>query len=123
MIEKEFYVERTIEDEEHELTLKITFDVEPFREGRRFGPPEHCYQDEGGTAEVKEILLVKEDGTEEKWGGELTTKEEREFCQLAYKSWAKEMEERCAEEAIERYESRFDEDMAMSVYGRGAVFW
>lgn len=122
MIEKEFYVERTIEGEEHELTLKITFDIEPFHEGRRFGPPELCCPDEGGTADVKEILLVKEDG-EEKWDGELTSKEEREFCQEAYNSWAEKERERLGEEAIDRYESRFDEDMAMSIMGKGDVYW
>lgn len=137
MFEKEFCVERTIDGEEHELTLKITFNIESFQEGRCFGPPELCYPDDGGTANVKEILLdtknsssqlfnvglVNEDGTE-KWTGSLTKEEEDEFCQSAYEAWCQEENERIEEAAIDSYEARmeFHEERVMANSGKGEVY-
>lgn len=49
----EFYIER----DDEELELEVTADVEPFVPGKLTGPPEDCYPDEGGTADITDIKL------------------------------------------------------------------
>jgi len=73
MYEIEYCVER--DEEELELTVRGT--VSKFIPGRFFGPPENCYPDEGGEAEIEAILL-----NGKPWTGELTPKEKQAVEEL-----------------------------------------
>lgn len=98
---QECYVER----DDDEVVLSIEFDVSPLIRGRYSGPPEHCYPDEGGYAEVVKILC---DG--KPWDGELTTDEETGFCEDAYEKCMTEIAEAKADRYLDRddYYDRYD---------------
>lgn len=111
MYEQTFFVTRKIGEDEHELSLKITFEMEIIREADRWNPSE-------GGAEIKTILLVHEDGKENVWEGTLTAKEESDFCLSAYEGWVEYQDELRAEAAMD-----FHEDRAMAYEGKGEIYW
>ncbi len=67
----EWYVER----DGVEYILDLTFHFSPFRPGRKSGPPEDCYPDEGGDVEDIQCfhngepfeLTAEEEGKAEEW--------------------------------------------------------
>jgi hypothetical protein len=84
----------TIIRDDADVTLLVTGDVEPYTPGRTWGPPEHCYPSEGGTAEVTAIEL---DGAP--WRDTLTA---RERCE-AEAALVLAAEEDAHEATIERW--------------------
>ena len=97
-------IEITVERDEVEFELEVSGYVEPLVRGKYFGPPENCYPDEGGYAEIETILCEGKP-----WTGELT-KEERERAEEALSQCAEEDAEDAAEAAYEaRMEAMYDD--------------
>lgn len=115
MYEQVFSLNRDLDGEIHELTIKIVFEMEYVREQNQFSPSE-------GGSEIKKIFLVTDDGTEEEWNGSLTPKEEREFCQKAYEAWVEYQEDMRAEAIMDAREN-FHDERAISIHDKGEVFW
>lgn len=89
------------EDEETEIELTVQGSVEPFVPGRYHGPPERCYPDEGGDAEVCAVLLAGKP-----WDGELTDRETDEAKRLLRQAEADARESYDESRAEEAYEDR-----------------
>lgn len=54
-----------------EVPMEFEVNIEPFRRGRYTGPPEHCYPDEGGTAEIVKALVATDTETLTLWRRDL----------------------------------------------------
>lgn len=121
---QEFSVEREVGGETEEITLKIEFEVYPFVPGRMSGPPEMCYPDEGGFAEINKVMTE----TEDEWDGELTDKEEERFCTAAYESWCEsadddlDLDEYDDPDLLDR-DFDFHDERAVAISGRGKVYF
>lgn len=89
----EFTVEREVDGELVELILLAELEVEPFVPGLTFGPPENCYPDEGGYAEIYTIWNIA-NGQKTEWTGTLTPTEKSKVEEDAYNIFA----ERAAED-------------------------
>ncbi len=87
-----FYVER----DGQELELELRGTMEPFVRGRTSGPPEDCYPDEGGSADIDGVFLGGKP-----WTGKLTPEEledAREAFMEAYPGDAEDREYDAAED-------------------------
>ena len=90
-----FYVERDNE----EVVLEVEFDVYPLVRGRYDGPPENCYPDEGGYAEITNVFVDSKKRV--LWDDELTRDEEIRISEEAYENCMLEAREELADRHIE----------------------
>jgi hypothetical protein len=119
----EFYIER----EDAEFTLQVELEIEPFVRGKYSGPPEDCFPDEGGIAEISgQIQVQNEDGKFEPWDGELTDSEVARVEEKGYEAW----EQNAAEVGIDEddfdvldFDTDFRDDRAIALAGGGKVFY
>ncbi len=124
----EFCVEREIDGEDVELTLRADLEIEPFVRGLYSGPPENCFPDEGGSAEIDgTILVLNEDWKFEPWSGTLTDDEISRVESEGYKAWEEFEENARVDAEIERYEDReydyFHDERAIHTTSSGKVFF
>lgn len=124
----EFCVEREVDGEDVELTLQVELEIEPFVRGRYSGPPENCFPDEGGSAEIDGPILVQdENGEFVPWNGTLTDSEVSKAEESGYTAWEESVEDARAEAEIEQYEDReydyFHDERAIHTAGGGKVYF
>lgn len=72
-------MEYTFNYEIDDVELEIQLYWTPIIPGKFYGPPEDCYEDEGGDCE---IISIKLDG--QPWSGELTPEQESD---ILYNGW------------------------------------
>ena len=124
----EFYVERDVSEEETvELTLQAELYIEPFVRGKYSGPPENCYPDEGGTAEIEGPVLVQnEEGKFVPWDGQLTKDEISDVETKGYEDWVQAQEDSVDYDDYDDYDDYRDYDNfhdGRALAGGGKVFY
>jgi len=134
----EFTVLREDEDgEEIEHNLQAEFDVEPLVRGKINGPPEDCYPDEGGYAElILPIFVLGDDGKNELdddgkkvvWDGELTEKELAGIQAEAYEAAMSSSEDDYEpddvdDRVLDREYDFFHDERAVHISGAGKVYY
>jgi hypothetical protein len=116
----------TIERDDCELELEAEFEIEPFVPGKRNGPPEDCYPDEGGFASLDGVIHVLDDNRSV-WDGTLTKAEQDRVERDAYDSWLDQDSEPDADidddDLLERDYDFFHDERAISLAGGGKVYY
>jgi hypothetical protein len=124
----EFYIEREVNGEDVETTLQVELSIEPFVRGKYYGPPENCFPDEGGFAEINgPIMVQKEDGKFEPWTGELMDSEIARVEETGYEAWVQNTTEANINEDddynVIDFDDGFRDDRAIALAGGGKVFY
>lgn len=121
----EFCVEREINDEIVELTLQVELYIEPFVQGKYYGPPENCYPDEGGTAEINgPVMIQNEEGKFVPWDGTLTDTEISGVEEKGYEDWVTTQEDSCDYDYEDYDRNEYDDfHDGRALAGGGKVFY
>lgn len=121
-----FTLERDVDGETVEYELEVECYIEPFVRGRYSGPPENCYPDDGGFAEIESpVYALDEDGKRSLWDGTLTSAEKAKVEKDAYESWLNDIDEPDpdVDEEVGHYDSYDPEDRMFRTANGGKVYY
>jgi hypothetical protein len=119
----DFYVERELQGEDVEIQLQVELDVEPFVRGKYSGPPEGCFPDEGGMAQIDGPIMVRNtDGKFEPWDESLTESEISKVEEEGYAAWV-DAEAEFDDDFNDPEFDEFRDDRAIALAGGGKVFY
>jgi hypothetical protein len=121
-----FTLERDVDGETVEYELEVECCIEPFVRGYYSGPPENCYPDDGGFAEIDSpVYVLDEDGKRSLWEGSLTKAETAKVEEDAYENWVNNIDDPDpdVDEEVGHYDSYDPEDRMFRTANGGKVYY